>query len=836
MNSPECAGIALLDKKESKVSTSQILRHSATPVVAVFALFLMLSIVMTWPLTRHIGSSVQDLGDPLFQTWIIRAIQHQIVHDPFDLWNGNAGYPFEMSLLFSEPHISTAILHWPIYAISGNDILGYNLLLLASFVTTGAGMTLFIREVTGSLSAGIVAGTLAAFAPYRFGHMSHLNLLSYGWLMLALWLLVRFGRTNRLRDAIGAGILLTIQFHASDTLAVFSIIVVAIILAATTWHLRLERNRRFLLGASASVVVPLISFLPVILGRLEVNRLYGFERSLDDLSTGSAGPRDFFAVHPLNHFWADILPTAYPNPLFPGLIALVAAGVSIFLASKKYRPWTVAGSLLVIIGGVMALGPELHLRSLEIPMPYRLMYEYLPGGSSMRDVARFGMLTLLGIHILAGLGVAAILSRLPAQVGGISRSYLAAGAVAVTCLVILVEFRTDVDAVEVDRSPERLAAYEWLAEQPVGPVIEFPADGLWVSVSRAISSMYYSTYHWNPVVGLFSTFVPQGHLHYLGEINDASGDHSHVTDANLPLVQDLGIRYVLIRHDADEYDSKLALDEATQLNALNYEGTFGDTSVFVVEGEGPEPVSFTVSAPDEVVAGQEVQVSAIAWNPRASAAAASGSSQQFALRATWLDPDGDEVASSTRRLDHVLLFRQKATVIPLPVLAPAEPGQYWVELELHGADVNPEQFEVNVLAEPRTIQDADVIVHSLQGFEGVINSDDWLRINLSTVFPNPPDGPLSVALQLLDEEGVVAQSDTWSFDGWYGGHYPEPGRSFTIPAHLQIPPDLTEGTYQLLLAIYRPDQDDFPRLSLALPDEEHHSTEIIVDLEIRDTQ
>ena len=814
------------------MNVARILRHSATQILAVFALFLILSIIMTWPLTRHIGSSVQDLGDPLFQTWILQAVQHQIVHSPLDLWDANAAYPFEMSLLFSEPHISTALLHWPIYAISGNDILAYNLLLLASFVTTGAGMALLIRELTGSRGAGIVAGTLAAFAPYRFGHMSHLNLLSYGWLMLALWLLVRFARTQRLRDAAGAGILLMIQFHASDTLAAFSLITLAVFIAAATWRFHLQRNRRFLLATSAAVAAPLVSFLPVILGRLEVNRLYGFERTLDELRASSAGPRDFLAVHPLNHAWADILPTAYPNPLFPGLIGLIAAGACILLAPKTYRPWIAGGGALAIIGGIMAIGPELRLRSFEIPMPYRLMYEYLPGGSSMRDVARFGMLTLLGIHILAGLGVAAVLSRFPQQVAGIPRSYLSAGAVALACLIILVEFRTDVDAVEVDRSPERLAAYEWLVEQPEGPVIEFPADGLFTDVLRAISPMYYSTYHWNPVVALFSTFSPPGHFQILEGIHDFA-DGSYVTETNAPILQDLDIRYVLIRHNVDGYDSQTALEVAHQVDSLTYVDTFGDTSVFILADDDPEPPAFTLAAPDQTVAGEEVMLSAIVWNPRPGGMLVrSTSSRDVAIRGAWFDPDGQEVSSSIRKLGQVLYFRQEATVIPVPVISPAEAGEYRVELELEGVEAEIESTQVVVLEEPREVDGVDVNVHSLNALAESHSPGDWIQVTMSAVFPSVPDLPIIVTLQLLDSHGVVAQFDRWPFDARFGGHYPEPGRALTIPATLRIPEDLKPGNYRLLFAMYQPEKDQAPRLTLAAPGEEEPSTEIIVDLEI----
>src|SRR4051812_9230914 len=101
------------------------------PIVAV--LFIVVTIWMTWPLPRYAGSAVQDRGDPIFETWIMRAVQHQLVSDPRHLYDANAFYPFDQSLAWSEEAISTALIGWPIFLVSGNDILMYNLLFLFTF-------------------------------------------------------------------------------------------------------------------------------------------------------------------------------------------------------------------------------------------------------------------------------------------------------------------------------------------------------------------------------------------------------------------------------------------------------------------------------------------------------------------------------------------------------------------------------------------------------------------------------------------------------------------------------------------------------------------------------
>ena len=84
---------------------------------------------------------------------------------------------------------------WPIYALTHNPILCYNLLFLSTFALSGFGMFLLGRELTGSDAAGFVAGLAFAFAPYRMSNIPHLQVLSSAWMPFVL-----FGLHRLLRD------------------------------------------------------------------------------------------------------------------------------------------------------------------------------------------------------------------------------------------------------------------------------------------------------------------------------------------------------------------------------------------------------------------------------------------------------------------------------------------------------------------------------------------------------------------------------------------------------------------------------------------------------------
>ena len=145
-----------------------------------------ITIAATWPLVLGLDRDVAwDLGDPLFVMWVLAWDCKQLLAalggDPgrlASLFDANIFHPAPLTLAYSEHFVGQALQVLPIYAATGNPILCYNLLFLSTFVLSGLGAYLFVRDLTGSHAAGFVAGLAFAFAPYRFPQASHLQVLS----------------------------------------------------------------------------------------------------------------------------------------------------------------------------------------------------------------------------------------------------------------------------------------------------------------------------------------------------------------------------------------------------------------------------------------------------------------------------------------------------------------------------------------------------------------------------------------------------------------------------------------------------------------------------------
>ncbi len=158
--------------------------------------FVALAIFMTWPVTPNLDHSLEQWGDALLQTWTLDWDVHALFSNPLDFANANAFYPYHNSLAFSETLIGQAILVAPVIWLTDNPVLGYNLLLLASFALCGWGMYLLGKDLTHSRVAGLGAGIIFGFFPHRFGQLSHLHLLSAQWMPFCLLFLRRFMQSS----------------------------------------------------------------------------------------------------------------------------------------------------------------------------------------------------------------------------------------------------------------------------------------------------------------------------------------------------------------------------------------------------------------------------------------------------------------------------------------------------------------------------------------------------------------------------------------------------------------------------------------------------------------
>jgi hypothetical protein len=290
--------------------------------------YLALTIVLTWPLAAGLARDIPgDFGDPLFTAW---AMAWAATHLGRGWWSANIFAPHPLALAYSEHFLPQGLQALPVYAATGNPILGYNLVFLSTFVVSGLGMFLLGRELTGSRTAGFIAGLAFAFSPFRVASLPHLQVLSSAWMPLVLFGLRRHFVSGRTRPLAGAAAAWILQNLSCGYYLLFFSPIVWLYLAWEMTTRGLWRNRRAVVRIAIACAAVVAATIPFLLPYLELRRLGFNPRSLAETKKFSADVYAYFTADPNLRLWGH-LATAWQEAegvLFPGLtiVALAAFG------------------------------------------------------------------------------------------------------------------------------------------------------------------------------------------------------------------------------------------------------------------------------------------------------------------------------------------------------------------------------------------------------------------------------------------------------------------------------------------------------------------------------
>ncbi|CAA9550559.1 MAG: hypothetical protein AVDCRST_MAG18-281 [uncultured Thermomicrobiales bacterium] len=827
----------------------------------VFLGYCLATVIMTWPWVTRLGSTIPPGGDPLLQVWISRWVQHALATDPLNLYNTNAFYPLQYTLAYSDSNIPAGIMAAPIYLLTGNAILANNLLVLGTFVLAGCGIYALVGLLAGNRAVAFVAGLAYAFLPYRFAHIWHLNQLGHAWTPWAIFALVLLIQRQRWRYAVAFGLLFAVQVLTSFYVGFQIAFAIAIALLVAVVAEPRARSLRFLGQLVAAGALALAIILPLAWPYVLVRDQQGLERTLWEAEQYQATPASYLRVQSGNRFWNWLtVKKGGEDTLFPG--GLVTVGAIVGLIGFRRRPAvSVAALALLLFGVVLSLGPTWRPGpDGGVPLPYRFLFDHFPFFKAMRVPARFGALALLALVILAGCGAAWAWERLCRRFPGPPRLAVGAGLTAALAVLVMVELFTQVRLATPDTSAEIAATYRWLAAQPDrDPIIEFPAQ---TDDVNAATMMYWSTFHWKPIVGGYSGFVPRAHDEliqaFTGELKRPDGsvakNVSYPRADNIGLLQTLGVRYIVLHeYGYKREDLATIIDQLEATGVVEKVDDFGEAIVYTLNPatEPPLPIEIDLYAPSLAVAGEF-------WEPAFVARNVSPRQELFfierplTLTTTWRDASGKVVRSDSLPLALPAVLPPgdlfcSARACPTapgatlpetgpesPRLYPEKPGSYTIELAVIGGVKQRRTIPVEVVAAPPDAG-ADglplaLVDVTLAGDQIAPGTALDLTMNWETRRALPEDYTLFA--QLIGPDGQVwGQYDALA--GWTG-HYASawrPGERVSLPWSVPLKADAPPGTYRLLVGMYRRTPTGVERLPFAYPDgdaTEYWAGEVVV--------
>jgi hypothetical protein len=524
------------------------------------------SILMTWPLATRLRTAVPGIsGDNWYYVWLIgwfREAIFELGRNPLFVPTHN--YPDGWSLAYTEISLSNVALALPFSWLDG-PVLAYNLVSLLSFLLSGLVVHAWVVSITGNHAAGLVSGTLFAFAPYRLAHLyGHFPLLGTQYLALhyaGLFFLLQ-ERALKWKYALLAGVGLGMA-ALSSMYYLYMTLIVSGLFTGGYWLFSKRRailNLTFWKKLSAAGATALPFLLVAVAPYLQLSlRGNGNHRAFEDVDLWSAGLPDFFLPSPAHFLWGDWIAAQFPSPLwieknlYFGVVAFLLVLFAAF--SKKGREGSRRMEAVLAFGLVsaviLAMGTTLHWFGdrvvLDIPaflrvliprdripvyLPNFFLFKYLPFYDGMRTLSRYGVYAGLFASVLAGIGF----DRL--QRGFANRH--AAKAMTVLVLVFIgIDFSivpyplTEMNVRPVDR---------WLATQPgEGAYVQFP-----IEQSTRPDLIYATLAHGKPFLGMFygAYLPPEVDKRFARLRNFPSG-------GTVRILRDRGIEFVLV--DASAY-------------------------------------------------------------------------------------------------------------------------------------------------------------------------------------------------------------------------------------------------------------------------------------------
>jgi hypothetical protein len=514
----------------------------ATLSIVVFGFFLVLAVLTAQPLSTHPTEYLPHNADGVVFAWGIAWVCHQLAHHPFQLFQANVFHPNAGALAFGEPLVGEAVIAWPFWALTGNDVFTFN----ATFVTTLAlnGLTMFwlAREAVGNVLAAVLAGEMFAFTTGNYDSVGRIQIVSTQWTPLVLFFLLRVLQKRRWRDACGLGLAFGLQGLSCDY---YELYVATLLVIACPFFLGVGRLRQApwarLLGAIAIAAAVLA---PIDLMQFYYLRLIESARE----TVHYARLAEYLKALPTNWLygrWLAAPETPADHRHFIGFLPIVLGAVGLGVAFRGATAGSPTpavrsrGGFLAfgVAATLLACGPSLPTPWGPVRGPYQWLVDYVPGYAQVRVATRFLPFVRLALAVFVAAGFVAATRRL-------RESWRIGAAMALSLLIPLEHLSVPLPAQRVSSGKRVPEVYSWLAgTRPDAPIVEFPPH----PQRRRMSEPYwqhFSTVHWHPLVNGFASYYPVSQDFVYDELLDLPSRRG------LDVLRALGVRYLVFHPHA----------------------------------------------------------------------------------------------------------------------------------------------------------------------------------------------------------------------------------------------------------------------------------------------
>jgi hypothetical protein len=595
--------IRITDLKEVTAKMQNL--SNAKKAGIIFATYVFLTVILTYPVAFKIGSEVPGGGDAFQWMFVLWYTGYALMHPNITTLNHNNlwFYPDGISTM-PFPSAFNQLLYHSMSPFFELHVI-YTLLWLLTFIVGAFGAYLLVKYLTGNGYAAFISGIVFAFTPYHFVHaLGHFGATSIEWIpFCALYLMKTFREGGTRNSILSGGFFILVAMSDLQYMVFMGLFAMLLCLYDLYWLLANEKEK--VLTTIETLIrkyLPfgLVSFAGIL--PFTINDIFVATSGSNFLKpnhmeavTYSTDLLSFFLPCQLHPFLGDLVAPIYSN--FSGNLsehttyigyAVLLLSVFVFLklrSNKEIKFWL----LSAVLFSLLSLGPLLSINgqtvftifNTTVPLPHLVLYYLIPFLDNCRTTGRFFVVAALAFAVLAGYGITELLKK------DIPRKKLF---VILISAVIIFEYMCIPYPTSTVEQPE---FYQGIAqEKGYFALIEIPATK---NYGAGIMAEYYQTIHGKPIVGGQVARTPQGardfemntplinEITYIKPINDILNQNT--MEVGTSILNHYNIRYIVIHRSYLKNEDIQFLLPLINQTINNTPKVYGKDSIIVYQAD-----------------------------------------------------------------------------------------------------------------------------------------------------------------------------------------------------------------------------------------------------------
>ncbi|MFA6272514.1 MAG: hypothetical protein WC693_05445 [Patescibacteria group bacterium] len=548
-------------------------------------IFLLLTFLMTFPWGARLATSVQASSDSYFNIWTIAWDVHMFQENPTDIFNANIFYPNKNTLAYSENLIGSALFAWPVIALSGNPVLAYNIIIFIFFVLAGYCMYLLAYYFTKNFPVSILGGIIYGFNAYMFLHFNLLHIMAVFFFPLIFLIMHKLVESEKRKYF--AYFIVTFTLLGYMSMHFFMMLLLFIPVYLLVYYGVIKRkmpSKKIIVNFVISFIISTIIILPVFYPYLTLRTNIEYDRSYAMVNQFSPTVTDYLTFSPMLMGLFELPKNIFKTYIYSGFTVLFLVIFSIIMLIKKYyrqKEIINISSLYIIIGFVafiMSFGVVIRFSENDpgVVGPFMLLFEFVPGFSSLRALGRFSIVILLSMSVIITIILNQYMTRF-------KKKFVYVGMLLIISCLVILEYMIipplkPVNLETVKTGSNIPEVYRWLSEQKDDTVIlELP---IWVNgMEETAKYQYYSAFHWHRQMHGYSGYYPPEYRKiFIKPLKDL------LNDDTIKEIRAVGVDYIIL-HTGASMEFAKELREADVKNNQNLQliEIFGSDWVYQIK-------------------------------------------------------------------------------------------------------------------------------------------------------------------------------------------------------------------------------------------------------------